>query len=270
MKLRPRSNLLNICRLNHSSMVSSSDLFLENQNLGLPARARLKDHDFHFYPRSTTNFESMYIDGSGAHRNSNLVEQLDRDSQLQKLLESRTVHIQRFLGPSYSLSFDDMLLILCGLANLKLKQVSNPTGSVFDRGLIHQDVLRESGKRYFRSTLLSSTIFQDNTYLSTSHSEVQHNLAFFGNQNQLIINFMKRQLLYDCLVPHRGAQVDGTLSRDKANLLRQKIRDNTAIGSFYSMLGILLFRYGNEDIATNLLQDKILGGTNGIYSIARS
>lgn len=259
---------LNQARLNHWAVVLNRDVFLDDKSTSNPMRET--SHKFNFYPTSSTDFNSIYLDGNGAGRNSYLEEHMERNPQLKALLEGRTQHFKRFLGDAFKLPFEDLLPVVCGLANMKIKQASSPTGSVFDQGFIHQNVLREIAKRLFLTSLNNGTVFTDLSYLSMSQSELEHNLAYFRNHDRLIIEFMKRQLLYSCLIPYRGIQDYGKLLATEANLLRTEIKNETAVGSFHSLLGILVLRFGSTAVTTKFLYDKVLGGPNGIYSIATS
>ncbi|KAK8440778.1 hypothetical protein ACI3LY_000941 [Candidozyma auris] len=270
MAIRLPQSLIRQRRLNHFSAVSSKDLFLKSRGPVNLLGEKANGNDCHHYLRSITNFDSIYIDGAESHRNSDLEENLHYDVELKESLEARTAHVQRFLNPYFSLAFKDLLLITCGLANFKIQQHSKPAGPVFDKGYIHQNVLREWGKRYFDLNLKKAAIFPSLSHLSMSHSEIDHHLSYFTDMNAIISEFMGRQLLYECLIPCRGAQVDGKLSREEADQLRASIRDKTAIGSFYTMFGVLLFRYGKGEATQDFLQRKILDGKNGIYGIATS
>lgn len=270
MKSLQKLARLNQARLNHWAVVLTRDVFLDDKSIGSPIRETLKSHNFNFYPSSSTDFNSIYLDGHEAGKNSHLEEHMERDPQLKALLEGRTQHIKRFLGDAFELPFEDLLPVVCGLANMKLKQSSSPTGSVFDQGFIHQNVLREIGKRLFLTSLNNRTVFTGLSYLSMSQSELEHNLAYFKNHDRLIIEFMRRQLLYSCLLPYRGIQDYGKLLTTEADLLRTKIKNETAVGSFHSLLGILVLRFGSAAVTTNFLHGKVFGGPNGIYSIASS
>lgn len=270
MNYRRAHTLLKHVRLNHWTAVLSRDIFIKDQSLGKPARETIQDHNFQFYPTSSTEFSSTYLDGTDSKRNSDLREHFDRNPQLKKLLESRAHLVQRFLGNSFKLPFDDLLPIICGLANMKIEHRSSPTGSAFEKGFVHQSVLREVGKRLFECSLNSATIFTGLSYLSMSQSELEHNLAYFKDYDRLIIEFMRRQLLYDCSIPYRGIQDYGLLLTTDAELLRVKIKDKTAIGSFFSLLGVLVLRFGTTRVNTEFIHDKVLSGSNGIYSIASS
>lgn len=220
------------------------------------------------YSRSVTDYKSRYLDGAAPTRNIAVTEMLKSDPEAKKLLIPRTDRVQLFLGPQLRLLFEDLLCIICGGANMKIKLPSSPTGSVFDKVFIQQEALRTNGSKFFELHCILSTVFSDIQHLSASSRELDESLALFDSKHALIVEFMKLNSLYDCVIPFRGVHNAGYVPPAASSPIKKRLRENTCVGSFYTMFGILKTRYDTETILRELWQPKILHSNSGILKIA--
>lgn len=260
--------------------VLSRDLFLQNSN---PKPS--------YYPRSTTDF---VLEREGAQHNVNVVENL-HDPEFQTLLHPRTNHIQSFIGDRFPLLFEELTCTVCGLANMTflparntettasasnsditeslnppLNSPSKPLDHVspFARVLVQQDTLREVGKRYFVMQAQASTTFADTSHLATHHRELELSLMVLNNSDGLVCDFMKLNSLYDVVIPYRGVHSAGSVPFDQAKEFRAIIRDQTCVGSFYTLLGLLLSKFGSELVREHFWNTRVLDPNTGIIKIA--
>lgn len=266
--------------------VLARDLFLQNSN---PKPS--------YYARSTTDFVPEL---DGYHYNQNIVDNL-HEPEFQALMQSRTNHIQNFVGEKFPLLFEELVCTVCGLANMSVllarsttsqnlleslyplvadsaepdslgSELVNPKvldpGSPFARVLTQQDTLREVGKRFFVMQAQASTTFADSGHLATHHRELELSLMVLNNSDSLVCDFMKLNSLYDVVVPYRGAHSAGGVSGEQAKEFRAIIRDQTCVGSFYTLLGLLLSKFGSVLVREDFWNNRVLDANTGIVKIA--
>lgn len=219
-----------------------------------------------FYPRSTVDFDSYYLDGVALPRYSAVQEVLRLDKDAKSELQVRTDRIQKFLGPKLNLSFEDLLCICCGLSNMAVDLPSKLTGSVFDKSQVLQDVLRTQGQKFFTLHSTVSTVFNDVNHLSASFPEIDLSLALFGDSASLLVQLMKNYGLYECVIPYKGSHQRHP--PDMWPKYQTVIKDETSVGSFHTMLGILIARYGSGTVLDELWYPKVLNPNFGIVKIA--
>lgn len=256
-----------------SESVLTRDLFLQSTN----------PRPSSYYSRSTTDFES---DLDGIQYNQNIIENL-HDPEFQDLLRARTSHLQSFLGEEFSLLFEELACTVCGLANMSILPARNEIlddslaqdslktlippltlGSPFSRVLMQQDTLREVGKRFFVMQAQASTTFADVGHLTTHHRELELSLMVLDNTDGLVCDFMKRNSLYDVVIPYRGAQSAGSVPAEQAKEFRTIIRDQTCVGSFYTLLGLLVSKFGSAVVRDGFWNSRVLDPNLGIIKIA--
>lgn len=266
--LRLHSSLMKAPHLRwiRCNVTLARDLYLESLPLLNGSRAPARSHN-----PSVSDFHSVYVDGSDSRRNADILKNIKRDANLKKQLSHRTNRIQAFIGPTFPLLFHDLLAIACGGANMKIPHNQTPTGSAFDSNAwVHQEVLRQWGHKYFRSVLLSATLFSDLTFLSQPKEELQQALSTLPATDSLVCTFMKYNLLYDCVIPYKGAHLNGRLTHNDANILRAAIRDETSVGSFFTMLGLLLFRFDRNLVESLFCMPKVFEGSSGVFALSTS
>ncbi|QFZ27465.1 hypothetical protein EJF18_30436 [Clavispora lusitaniae] len=248
-----------LARLHTAEAVSTRDLFLESAHVfaGRPQTPSL-------FARSATDFTSLYLDGEP--HNENISESLRLDPAFQNLLEARTSHIQNFVGPRFPLSFADLLCVACGLANMSVSCSSS--ASALENVSIQQSTLRAVGKRYFLFQAQTCTTFADMGHLSAHHKELEHALSLLDDSPRLICDFMKQNSLYDAVIPYRGAHAAGPVSAEEAKRLRSLIRNQTCVGSFYTLLGLLTTKFDKDAVREHFWNSRVLDPNTGIIRIA--
>lgn len=145
--------------------------------------------------------------------------------------------------------------------------VTLPTGSALERVQIPQEVLRNLGKKFFELNSSISSVFASHRHLSSSHAELEYSMSLFLDHHSLICGFMKQNLLYDCVIPYRGVHAGGKIPPEKIEQTRVKIRDDTCVGTFYTMLGVLLARFDRAQVQ-EAMKSKIWEGNLGILKLA--
>lgn len=250
--------LLHTRLLYTAESVLSRDLFLQDSN-----------HKPSLYPRSVTEFDSEF---SGVQYNLNVIESLD-DPEFRELLQARTSHLQSFLGKEFSLLFEELACTICGLANMTVEKSPlqvNPESpkSPFSRIFIQQDTLRQVGKSFFIMQTQASTTFADAGHLTTHHRELELSLMIVDDIDGLVCDFMKRNSLYEVVIPFRGAQSAGSIPAEQAKEFRAMIRDQTCVGSFYTLLGLLVSKFGASVVRDGFWNSRVLDPNTGIVKIA--
>lgn len=248
-------------RLHCPETVLSRDLFLENSRLHSLRKVSYEGPKPSLYLRSATDFASAI--NPRTHYDS-LLEEISLDPQVRSFLDQPTKKFQDFLGPQLPLAFPDLLCIVCGLGDMP---VETAAGQPLQKVQAHQEVLRGLGKRFYQLQANLATVFAGPRHLSTLHVELEHNISIFAAHDSLVLEFMKLNLLYRYVLPYRGVHSAGQVPLKDITKLRRKLRGETAVGSFYTMIGLLLTRFDRSHVQ-NLVQEKVLEGNFGIIKIA--
>ncbi|CUM51507.1 uncharacterized protein AC631_01891 [Debaryomyces fabryi] len=270
-----------------SALILSRDLYKENTRINSYKKIPYEGLKPSFYRRAASEFESEYLDRKGLG-NTRILEVLDVDKDFESRIAPRTEHIQQFVGDEFPLSLKEKLSILCGLSNFPLifeqrgknnvsktdKISNNSTGEQLFPNLIEgeeytTEKLRNIGKAIFDLHLGLSTIFADEKYLSLPSDSLEQTMNLFNDDREIIPLFMKRNFIYDCILPYQGTMRCGMIHSSEMNKKRKvKIQDATSIGSFYTMIGLLSVKFNKEDVLKKVVYGKIINGRTGLVSLA--
>lgn len=270
-----------------SALILSRDLYKENPQINSHQKIPYQGGRPSFYRRAATDFDSEYLDRKGLG-NNRILEVLDLDKDFEFKISSRTEHIQQFVGQEFPLSLNEKLSILCGLSNfsLVLEQRGKDDASLSDKissnfsnqGLFPEvrageeyttEKLRSIGKSIFDLHLGLSTLFTDEKYLSLPSESLEQTMDLFNDERKVIPLFMKRNYIYDCILPYQGTTRRGVIhSTEKYVEKKKKIQDVTSIGSFYTMIGLLSVKFNMEDVLDNVVYGKIINGQGGLVTLA--
>lgn len=270
-----------------SALILSRDLYKENTRINSYKKIPYEGLKPSFYRRAASEFESEYLDRKGLG-NTRILEVLDVDKDFESRIAPRTEHIQQFVGDEFPLSLNEKLSILCGLSNFPLifeqrgknnvsktdKISNNSTGEQLFPNLIEgeeytTEKLRNIGKTIFDLHLGLSTIFADEKYLSLPSDSLEQTMNLFNDDREIIPLFMKRNFIYDCILPYQGTMRCGMIHSSEMNKKRKvKIQDATSIGSFYTMIGLLSVKFNKEDVLKKVVYGKIINGRTGLVSLA--
>ncbi|GEQ69175.1 hypothetical protein JCM33374_g2846 [Metschnikowia sp. JCM 33374] len=243
--------------------VSNRDLFKNNQNLNFTHKNQKSVptiNDINVTTQAQKNVHSRY---------HSLLEDLCNNPELEDVLRVRTDRVQAFLGNKLPLEFPELLSVLCGLSNMNIKTSPLPAGSLFGDVFTQQDALRQLGSRFFEFHCSNSFVFSDVHYLSCTADELQQSIEMFCNKESLIIKLMNASELSECVIPYRGVHSAG-LVRNRATGFRNKIKGKSCVASFYSMLGILVRKFGSETVVKEFWHPKMLHPTKGLLRVALS
>lgn len=247
--------------------VLTRDLFLLHPQVNTVDKVSYTGRKPSFYSRIVTDYRSENEMNGNKYRNAYIRETLEHDSHFKKHLESRAARIQNFLGPEFKLSFQDLLCILCGISSMTVDLASEKftvSNTVFSNLHVEHDRLRDMGERFFNLHCISSTVFSDTTHLTASHMELEHSLDCLDDRKLLIIDFMRKNNLYDCLIPYRGATSGLPIQQKDYETLRDHIKDDTAVASFFTMLGIINVRFGTQRVLNGFWYPVIMSSDKGI------
>ncbi|OBA19906.1 hypothetical protein METBIDRAFT_26547, partial [Metschnikowia bicuspidata var. bicuspidata NRRL YB-4993] len=196
-----------------------------------------------------------------------VLEELCDSPEFEAVLRVRTERVQAFLGSKLPLTFHELLSILCGLSNMNIKTSPLPTGSLFGDVFTQQDALRQLGARFFDFHCANTLVFGDLHYLSCTAEELEQSISIFQDKESLIMKLMNASDLSECVIPYRGVHSAG-LIKNRATGFRQRIKSRTCVASFYSMLGILVRKFGSEAVVRDFWNPKMLHPIHGLLRIA--
>lgn len=144
---------------------------------------------------------------------------------------------------------------------LPLGTPASPTSSI-----INTDRLRALGKQLFAVRLCASALFVNELHLSQPSEALEESMTLLDDQ-QNIVDFMKANLLYKCVVPYRGVNRPTKEAHGKkVNEERVRLRDETCVGAFYTMVGILAVKHGK--LVEPFIDETLIHGAKGIISMA--
>lgn len=274
------------CNVVDSGLILSRDLYKENPRINSHKKIPYQGVKPSFYRRAATDFDSEYLDRKGLG-NNRILEVLDLDKDFESKITPRTEHIQQFVGEEFPFSLNEKLSILCGLSNFTLvveqkaedgAYLSDKTSSSFpSQGLFPEvrtgeqyttEKLRSIGKTIFDLHLGLSTVFTDEKYLSLPSESLEQTMNLFNDERKIIPLFMKRNYIYDCILPYQGTTREGLIhSTEKYTEKKRKIQDVTSIGSFYTMIGLLSVKFNMEDVLNKVVYGKIINGQSGLVTL---
>lgn len=268
--IKMRSSCRILRHLPTPETVLTRDLFLLFPQVSSVNKVSYLGRKPSFYSRIVTDYKPDEASQGRKYRNTYIKETLEHDLHFRKHLESRTDHIQNFLGPDFKLDFNDLLCILCGISDMTIDlgtekiSLNNP---VFPNLHVEHNRLRDMGERFFSLHCMSSTVFADLQHLTASQMELEHSLGCLDDTKLLITEFMRKNNLYDCLIPYRGATSGLPLDQKEYDRLRSQIKDDTAVASFYTMLGVMNARFGSQKVLDGLWNPIIMSSDKGILDI---
>lgn len=240
--------------------VLNRDLFLKNIALNSTKK--------HLNFVAPSKFTTAFLDGPSYPVYSNILERLNLDADMESLLQARCNRIQEFLGLAFPLLFRELLCIICGLSNMDIDTHTLPAGSEYGNTTIKQDVVRSLGTRFFELHCILGTIYADLHHLSQSAEELENSLELFTDSTALALHFMKLNSLDKCVVPHRGAHSAGFIENPES--VRKAILDKATVASFYTMIGVLVVKFGSREVLRSFWQQKILSSSSGIMRVIAS
>lgn len=195
---------------------------------------------------------------------------LANEPAYEERIRERVSVIQGFIGDGFPLLLPEAISVLCGSSDMdvwisKLDGSKGLTSSTNDI-LVSQDRLRQVGRDFFDLQCSVLAIFTDEYYLSSSSVEIEQALLIFSERDKLVAKFMGRHSLSVCLVPFRRRR------KSKQRVLRLSTmtedRNRNAVSSFYTLLGLLVVKFGSQKVVENLWKDKIFDSPTGILKLA--
>lgn len=199
-----------------------------------------------------------------------LWERLLSDPNFELRLQERVSIVRRFLGDEFPLLLPELIAILCGNSHLEVwvstLTTDTPKDKTCNNMFIPQERLRQLGRSFFDLSCSVSLVFTDQYYLALSQHELEVTLKQYLDRDRLVKTFMTRHSLNIGLVPFR--RKPKIKSPERRNQIKTSDLDINCIGSFYTMLGILLVKFGQKKVREDLWQDKIYGSPSGILKIA--
>ncbi|EGV66333.1 hypothetical protein CANTEDRAFT_91501 [Yamadazyma tenuis ATCC 10573] len=199
-----------------------------------------------------------------------------RHAQLREILEGhgndyedvlsrRTDLVQQVIGQAFPLEPKEAIVILCGLSHAELAKDGTPDS--MQKVVYDSEKLRQIGKGVYTVTKDTLLVFGDHQYLSTPTPELEYIITQIRDDRSIIPQYMKNCLLYESVIPFTGSMRAGSLEPEKAKERKAKIQDVSAIGSFFTMIGILTIKFGKEKVVEELLVPKVFNGKSGIIEI---
>lgn len=197
-------------------------------------------------------------------------ERLLSNPRFEVRLQERVSPIRRFLGDDFPLLLPELVAILCGYSHLDVwisalangeSEKKNPQTNIF----IPQERLRQIGQSFFDLNCSVSLVFTDQYYLALSQHELEITLQQYLNKDHLVKTFMARHSLNKGLIPFR--RKPKIKSPGRRSQIKTSDFELNCIGSFYTMLGILVVKFGHKKVREDLWQDKIYGSPSGILKI---
>lgn len=253
-----------------SSLVSNRDLFLANAKVNAHTKVTYDGPTPSLYSRSVLECPLPYLESNNPKTYQTVTELLRLDPLYKKHLESRGQKFQDFVAPVTSFLFDELLLVLCGLSNMHLRVPSAGSDENFATKFVSvpHELFRLLGKRYFRLNCMLSSTFEGMRHLTASAAELEHSLEMFNEDELLARDFMRANGLLRAVIPYRGAQRLGPFLTPVAWAIRKKVSSETAVGSFFTILGLLLQKLEPAPMQ-EFWDTAIFHSRSGILSLAR-
>lgn len=198
-----------------------------------------------------------------------MARSLHVDPSLRKSLEPRTSVIQQFVGDRFPLDFHQCLAILCGPSSGEIKFTKQrPDGNILEpeETRMGQDRVRKLGQAFFDYQCLHLAIYSDLLYLHTPDSMLRRTQRLLANSTSLVLEFMSLNALDLAVIPYKGLRRNYTPKQ--ALFHRQKIRQQSTEASFYTLLGVLIVKFGSQTIRDEFWDSKVFGSGTGLLKIA--
>lgn len=258
--------------------ILARDLFIFNPQVNSLGKIPHVGRKPSFYPRTVTEYLADTAEVVTFGRNNSILETLAHDKDFHQHLQSRTERIQNFLGSSMTLEFQDLLCILCGFLEATIKRAEEQLPKMdSDKGfsqhpffstlLVEHDRLRDMGEKFYNLHSICSTVFADLQHLSTSQAELEQSLHCLDDRREIITEFMKNNDLYNCIIPYRGPTAGTVIPQDRYEQLKEQIKDDTCVASFFTLLGITGSRFGARRVLEELWHPRIMGSDTGILKL---
>lgn len=245
--------------------LSSRDLYGLVQEILQPEYQLKSFYDRSVLERSRSTFES---------RNSQLSKVLDGETleHYEKKLSDRTKCVHDFVG-DFKILNKEAIAVICGSTDSRIPLVPVSSRRTIDNLksiYLDSSKLRLIGQSVFEKTRNVMILFGDVQYLATPWDDILGYLTQM-NHPSIIHTFMKNNSMYKSLIPVRGVFRARQGSRAKKDSQDQQLavrmREKTATDSFHLLLGILILKYGQENVVENFIVPKILDGRNGVIEL---
>lgn len=253
-----------------SSLVLARDLYDENQHIHIDP---VTNNKLSLYPKSVLEPRNERNVHRMRHQKLRLVLE-GNNKQFEQMLTGRAKKLQNIIGQDYMLLTKEAIVILCGLSESSINFAQH--SEVF----YDSSKLREIGKNIYDITKQTLLIFGDLQHLSASWQELSKALNAVNDDNNNIPQFMKTNLMHDLIIPFRGSTkgyshlLDPEIFQNggvnELTIRQQKVKDASSIGSFYTLIGLLVVKYGRERIIESFLVPRVFNGKSGIIEIITS
>lgn len=197
-------------------------------------------------------------------KNERLKKVLEKkDKLLEERIRPRVAKLQQFVGDKMPLLTTELVSILCGSSDFSVIIDGNDSKtSVFE-----SQKLRLLGKLTYNMAR-DQLVFGDEQYLSSTLTEVQTSLTALNEDDKIIPLFMRKNLIYNSVIPFMGVMKYGLIKDTNViTEVKTRISDLSAIGTFYTMIGVLVVKYGTKNVEEILLGPKVINGNSGVLSI---
>lgn len=241
--------------------------FLSKSELLIPLSRDLYEASHHhitgnpkpiaLFPRALTE-EPIDIRRDPKHMKHSRIKKALEDSNFkaEKLLNHRVEKLKQIVGSDFTILSEEAICILCGLSDSRTK--------LEDSKVVYEGwQFRKLGESVYRTTRDSLLLFSDVQHLSTPSEDLEDLLKQLGDDKVILPLYMKGILIYDLIIPYCGA---GRISTEESETkeINETIRDATSIGCFYTLLGILVLKYGKERVVEEYLVPRVFNGNSGI------
>lgn len=190
---------------------------------------------------------------------------LANEPEYEARLRERASVIQSFIGVALPLLLPESISILCGSSNMDVWISKSQGAQETDNSiLVSQDRLRQVGRNFFNLQCSVSAIFTDEYHLSSSSVEIEQALLIFSEKDRLVAKFMDRHALSICLINFRRQR---KMKQGIRRSSRKDDSDRNAVNSFYTMLGLLVMKFGSQKVV-EYLWTKIFDSPSGILKLA--
>lgn len=195
-------------------------------------------------------------------RYARLWMRLANEARYEVGLRERAHVIQKFVGDRFPLLLPEAVSILTGYSDM---DVWVAAAGERKHMCVSQERLRQVGRRFFDLNCGVSAIFSGEYFLAMSPAELEQALMIFAEKDVLVARFMECHSLTTCLIPFRRKRKFCRRDRVQATTADN---DANAVGSFYTMLGLLVVKFGAQRVADDFWADKVFGSLSGILKIA--
>lgn len=271
--IRRVSTKLSSLNLNFQDIILNQDLYRENKGRDFKNGSFLDRRNCTIIKTSNRN----QCLGQVAHKMITVDQEFHEEVEELKV-DPIMERIQHFVGDEFPLLTEEKLCISWGLSNIRIYYV--PERNIKSRKEIKKfphrpareefctEKIRDIGRKVFDLHWKLSTIFSNEHHLSSSSEMLAETSHVVDNNREIIPLFMTANSLYDCVRGYRGAMKGGVIKNFSKYLkVKAEILNSTSIGSFYTLIGILYIKFGQQGLE-KVIYPKIIGGARGITSIA--